>query len=50
MTTPRFVVSHHSTVQFCWKGVTGTMMALALVMVGAHLIEVSLARRHLPLD
>ena len=28
----RFVASHHSRVQFCWKGVTGMMMALALVM------------------
>src|SRR5208283_422413 len=36
MTTARFVASHHSRVQFCWKGVTRMMMVLALVMVCAH--------------
>jgi hypothetical protein len=25
MTAPRFVVSSHSKVQFCWKAVTGTI-------------------------
>jgi hypothetical protein len=32
ITTARFVTSHHSKVQFCWKGVTGTITALVLVM------------------
>src|ERR1700730_18009273 len=31
MTTARLLVSHQRTVQFCWNGVTGTMMALSLV-------------------
>ena len=30
----RAVASHHSSVQFCWKGVTGMITALALVMAG----------------
>ena len=47
MTTARLLVSHHRTVQFCWNGVTGTMMALALVMGVAHQIGMGLSGRTL---
>src|SRR3954465_3448416 len=30
ITAARFVASHHSKVQFCWKGVTGIIAARAL--------------------